>query len=143
MTILHLGAHTTLRLVAISTARRRHSPPKDAASPGSPTGLVVAGLATNTAATRPVSLEVCVHAEETALSTDLFPTQRINYSIKLRVVAQVPFHPAGFVIATLSNRSQTNLAAFPALYWLEGASIARCRRGTCAQPRVAMRRPQE
>jgi hypothetical protein len=33
--------------------------------------------------------------------------QRINSSIKLRVVAQVPFHPAGFVIATLSNRSQT------------------------------------
>src|SRR6266852_5964497 len=83
------GGHTTLRLVAISTARRRRSPPKDAASPGSPTGLVVAGLTTNTAPTRPVSLEVCVHAEETALSTDLFPTQRINSSIKLRVVAQV------------------------------------------------------
>ncbi len=68
---LHVGGHTTLRFVAISAARRRRSSPKHATVPA--TGPVAAGLTTNTAATRPVSLEVCVHAEETALRTDLFP----------------------------------------------------------------------
>jgi hypothetical protein len=37
-------------------------------------GQVAAGLATDTAASRPAFLEVRIHAEETVEATDLFPT---------------------------------------------------------------------
>jgi hypothetical protein len=37
-------------------------------------GQVAAGLATDTAVSRPAFLEVCIHAEETGETTDLFPT---------------------------------------------------------------------
>jgi hypothetical protein len=35
-----------------------------------------AGLITNTAASRPAFLEVCIHAEKTEAVTNLFPTER-------------------------------------------------------------------
>jgi hypothetical protein len=134
MTILHLGGHTTLRLVAISTARRRHSSPKHATSPGSPTGPVAAGLTQHSSDPRSL-LEVCIHAEETAVSTDLFPPTPDKFlnGTEGNGAGAFPSRRLNFVIPTLSNRLQTNFAALPALYcWksIHGAISTRTVRPT-------------